>query len=79
MYEIAWNLVDQEKGDAATTKFTELVSKFPKSTHAAESNYMIAHQQYDAKQFAQAIQTYEKILTQTQDPELLEKALYKLG
>jgi cellulose synthase operon protein C len=79
LYEIAWNLTEQDKGAAAAVKFSELARMYPQSSHAAEANYMVAQHQYENKQFQPAIQTYEVILGQTQDPELLEKTLYKLG
>ena len=79
LYEVAFALRSQDKHDEARKVFTQLVTKYMDSDLAADSFFRLGEYQYDGKDYAQALLQYGKAFASSQEGELQELILHKLG
>ncbi|MDP6443042.1 MAG: tetratricopeptide repeat protein [Pirellulaceae bacterium] len=78
LYELAWTYKSQGDAAQAATQFAALASKYGDSPLAAEANFHVGEQRYEAKKYVEAAAAYAAAKKSTQ-AELKEKATYKLG
>ncbi len=77
-YELAWAHRSQEDEESAILWFAELASKHSQSPLAAEANFHLAEQQYNAKEFQKALKLYLPAQSELAErEEIREKATYK--
>lgn len=80
LYELAWAQQSADKKEAARDTFAQLAKDFPKSPHAAESLINVGDYAYqEKKDYAAAVEAYDKSLQAGAADSLGESALHMLG
>tara|TARA_B100000945_G_scaffold318509_1_gene323492 strand:- start:301 stop:3090 length:2790 start_codon:yes stop_codon:yes gene_type:complete len=79
LYEVAFALRSLDKHDEARAVFTQLVSKHAESDLAADSFFRLGEYEYDDKDYTKALEQYAKAFARSQDGDLQELILHKLG
>lgn len=79
LYELGWAKKSQDKNTEALIFFARLANEHPESPFAGEAYFHVAEDQYDKKQFAEAVKIYTLAKQKASSEELGEKATYKLG
>jgi TolA-binding protein len=77
-YELAWALRDANEPEKAARQFAELSQQQPDSPLAAEAAYHVGQFEYEQQHWDEAARAYAKA-SRADDPNLVEKALYRLG
>ena len=78
LYELGWSLQQSGEEQEAVEHFASLVSKYPQTDLAADAAYYIGQTHYAAEQWQQAAERF-RFAAGSDDPDLVEKALYRLG
>jgi len=77
LYDLAWALQEQKKGDPAAERFDELARRFPKHALAGDARFRRGELAYEAGAFERAAADYEAALAA--GGPFADTALYKLG
>lgn len=77
LYELAWSLLDQGKGDAARPVFVRLTAEFPANALAADAAFRLGEQEYAAADYGGAATHYR--LAAGSKSGVADRAAYKLG
>ncbi len=78
LYELGW-AVKSQMNPAALVYFAKLANEHPESPLAAEAYFHVGEDQYEKKQYAEAVKTYTLAKAKAAAGELGEKTTYKLG
>ncbi len=78
IYELAWASKHAGQNAEATTAFARLAADYADSTLASEALYHVGEDQYQQKQFAEAIKSYTAALSKAQG-EVAENVMHKLS
>ena len=78
MLERAWALKELDPNEA-TKVFEQIGTKYAGRPVAAEAWFQVGESRYAAKNYAGAVEAYDKALSSTPDAELAEAILYKKG
>ncbi|MFP6903773.1 MAG: tetratricopeptide repeat protein [Verrucomicrobiota bacterium] len=79
LYDAAWAKKALEQDEAAIQIYTLLLSEHPDHELAQAAGLELAELEYESKAFDAAAKHLEKLLKTCKEPDLRERALYRLG
>lgn len=78
-YQVALELLREERYDMAATAFQEFLLAFPDSELGANAQYWLAESYYASSQFAQALADFELVINKYPRSSKVPDALLKMG
>ncbi len=78
-YQVAFELLKQERYDLAAASFNEFLVAFPNSELADNAQYWLAESYYASDKFEQALRDFEVVITKYPRSRKVPDALLKMG
>lgn len=78
-YRAAFELIKEQRYDAAETAFKEFLASFPDSQHAPSAQYWLAETYYVRQQFEAALSAFNEVLENYPQSRKAVDALLKVG
>jgi len=78
-YQVAFELLKQERYDLAAASFKQFLVAFPNSELADNAQYWLAESYYASDKFEQALQDFEVVITKYPRSRKVPDALLKMG
>lgn len=78
-YRAAFELIKEQRYDAAETAFREFLAAFPESDHAPSAQYWLAESYYVRQQFEDALSAFNSVLENYPQSRKAVDALLKVG
>lgn len=78
-YQVAFELVKEERYDLAANAFQQFLVTFPDSELADNAQYWLAESYYAANKFEQALENFEIVITEHPRSSKVPDALLKIG
>jgi tol-pal system protein YbgF len=78
-YQVAFELLKEERYDMASTAFKEFLQKFPNSDLAANAQYWLGESYYANNKYEQALKEFELVIKDYPDSSKVPDALLKMG
>jgi tol-pal system protein YbgF len=78
-YQVAFELLKEERYDMAATAFKEFLAKFPDSGLAANAQYWLGESYYASSKYEEALKDFELVIKDYPDSSKVPDALLKMG
>lgn len=78
-YQVAFELLKEERYDMAATAFQEFLENFPKSDLAANAQYWLGESYYASNKYELALKDFELVIKDYPDSSKVPDALLKMG
>jgi tol-pal system protein YbgF len=78
-YQVAFELLKEERYDMAGTAFRQFLVNFPDSELADNAQYWLAESHYASNRFEQALSDFEVVISKYPDSRKVPDALLKMG
>ncbi|MEM6688028.1 MAG: tetratricopeptide repeat protein, partial [Planctomycetota bacterium] len=79
LYELAWSLEEGGREKEGRRRFAQLVDQYPDHPLSADANYFLGQKLYAEADYPAAIERFNSVVGQSEDPSLVNKSLYRLG
>ncbi|MDX1516758.1 MAG: tol-pal system protein YbgF [Woeseiaceae bacterium] len=78
-YRAAFELVKEQRYDAAERAFKAFLSTFPDSEHSPNAQYWLAESHYVRQEFTEALEAFQKVINEFPGSRKVVDALLKVG